>query len=158
MLDNNVTELTPETRKLRKKGKWDKEGKSTDELIMEYRKHGKQRAQTGARLRVIRELTGMPTALTAEEISKPLVFARIVQNTGYILSTPEGKALATIQALGMDAAALWGRKNGLPEAEGLEREIREVPPEPDDAPPEDSAASMAAQAASETSEPITFFV
>jgi len=148
MLDCNVTELTPETRKLRKKGKWDKEGKSTDELIMEYKKHGKQRAQTGARLRVIRELTGMPTALTAEEIGKPLVFARIVQNTGYILSTPEGNAMATAQALGVDMAALFGGRNTLAAPTEPEREIRDVTPEPGDVPPDGSGDSLAAQAAS----------
>jgi len=127
MLDNNVTELTPATRKHRKKDKWGKEGRSTDELIMEYRKHGKQRAQTGARLRVIRELTRMSTALTAEQISKPLVFVRIVQNTGYILGTPEGKAMATAQALGVDMAVLFGKNAlGAPEAEA--RKIRDVTP------------------------------
>ena len=150
MLDCNVTELTSATRKQRKKDKWGKEGKSTDELIMEYKKHGKQRAQTGARLRVIRELTGMPAAFTAEEISKPLVFARIVQNTDYILKTPQGKNLATMQALGMDVAALWGKANGPPEAE--EREVRDVTPPSDDVPAEDGAASLADAAASEEPE------
>ena len=151
MLDCNVTELTPTTRKQRKKDKWGKEGKSTDELIMEYKKHGKQRAQTGARLRVIRELTGMPTALTAEQISKPLVFVRIVQNTSYILGTPEGKAMATAQALGVDMAALFGKNAlGAPEAEA--REIRDVTPPSDDMLADDGAASLADAAASEEPE------
>jgi len=116
---------------------------------IEYKKTARQRAATGARSRVIRQLTGMPIAFSEADAKRPMVFSRVVQNTDYILKTPEGRALATIQALGMDAAALWGRKNGLPEAEGPEREIRDVTPEPDDAPTEDSAASMAAQAASD---------
>jgi len=115
---------------------------------IEYKKTARQRAATGARSRVIRQLTGMPIAFSEADAKKPMVFSRVVQNTDYILKTPEGRTLATIQALGMDAAALWGRKNGLPEAEGSEREIRDVTPEPDDAPPDGSGDSLAAQAAS----------
>jgi hypothetical protein len=79
--------------------------------MMEYYKAGPMRAATGARLRVIRQLTGMPTAFEAGEIgqSKTFVFSRIVQNTDYILSTPEGKMMAIAMATGA-AAQLYGNK------------------------------------------------
>lgn len=78
---------------------------------MEYTKAARQRAATGARLRVIRQLTGMPTAFSAEDIKKPMVFTRIVQDTSHILDTKEGRTLATMQALGMTAESLYGKRN-----------------------------------------------
>ena len=75
---------------------------------MEYTKVARQRAETGARLRVIRELTNMPTAFSADDAKKPLVFGRFAQNTDYILQTKEGRAMASAQALGVDVASLFG--------------------------------------------------
>ena len=118
--------------------------------IIEYKKTARQRAATGARSRVIRQLTGMPIAFDMNEAQKPMVFTRVVQNTDYILKTPQGKNLATMQALGMDVAALWGKANGPPDAE--EREVRDVTPPSDDVPAEDGAASLADAAASEEPE------
>ena len=135
MLDKGITELTAENKKI------------VGKAIQEYQKFGKQRAQTGARLRVIRELTGMPTALTQEQAAKPLVFARIVQNTSYILQTPEGRALATAQALGMDMAALYGRK-ALPEGSAGDPPMEDVTVEPEDSGAgQENAAGLASQAA-----------
>lgn len=96
MLDKNITELTPETRK------------SVARNILEYEKVARQRAATGVRLRVIRQLTGMPASFEPADTSKPMVFVRVVQNTDYILKTPEGRAMATAQALGADMSALFG--------------------------------------------------
>ncbi len=114
MLDYKVTELTAETKSKRKEWR-DKDtqqsksyGNTLAESILEYQKTARQRANTGARLRVIRELVGMPIALTGEQITKPVVFGRIVQNTSYILQTPEGRTLATAQALGVDVSAIFG--------------------------------------------------
>ncbi|MBL8968247.1 MAG: hypothetical protein JNG85_14670 [Spirochaetaceae bacterium] len=83
---------------------------------MEYYKAGPMRAATGARLRVIRQLTGMPTAFEAAKIGEGmgLVFSRIVQNTDMILSTPEGRRMATAVALGL-VPQLFGPQ-GAPEA------------------------------------------
>jgi hypothetical protein len=107
MLDKNVTELNDQTRK------------AIGRKTLELSKVARQRAATGARLRVIRQLTGMPTAFTAAEKIRPMVFTRIVQNTRYILQTPEGRAMATAQALGVDVASLFGGgKKALPQAEG----------------------------------------
>jgi hypothetical protein len=112
MDDYDITELTPETKKSRKKweGKEKTYGDTLAQAIVDYQKTARQRANTGARLRVIRELVGLPIALTAEQVSKPVVFGRIVQNTSYILQTPEGRAMATAQALGVDMATLFGGK------------------------------------------------
>jgi hypothetical protein len=98
MLDKNVTELNERTRQ------------TVGRTVLEYTKVARQRAATGARLRVIRQLIGMPGAFEKEETAKPFVFTRVVQNTGYILQTPEGRAMATAQALGWDAASLFGAK------------------------------------------------
>jgi hypothetical protein len=96
MLDKNVTEMNEAARK------------NIGRAIMEYEKVGRQRAATGARLRVIRQLTGMKPSFDEKEILNPMLFTRIVQNTSYILQTPEGRAMATAQALGLDVAALFG--------------------------------------------------
>ena len=105
MLDKNVTELNDQTKK------------TVGRTILEYSKVARQRAATGARLRVIRQLTGMPSAFEPADVAKPMVFSRIVQNTGCILQTPEGRAMAIAQALGLDVASLFGGKKALPEAE-----------------------------------------
>lgn len=104
MLDYNVTELNAQTKQT--KDRWGK--KTLAQTILEYTKVGRQRAETGARLRVIRELTNMPTAFSAEDAKKPLVFGRFAQNTDYILQTQEGRAMASAQALGVDVASLFG--------------------------------------------------
>jgi hypothetical protein len=103
MLDYNVTELNAQTKQT--KNKW---GKTLAQTILEYTKVARQRAETGARLRVIRELTNMPTAFSADDAKKPLVFGRFAQNTDYILQTKEGRAMASAQALGVDVASLFG--------------------------------------------------
>jgi hypothetical protein len=59
----------------------------------------------------------MPGAFEKAEAAKPFVFTRVVQNTDYILKTPEGRAMATAQALGYDIASLFGaKKTALPPA------------------------------------------
>ena len=103
MLDKGITELTPETRP------------SVARLLLEYTKVARQRAASGARLRVIKQLTGMTGAFDEEEAKKPFVFTRVVQNTDYILKTPEGRVMATAQALGCDVSSLlYGDKKALP--------------------------------------------
>jgi hypothetical protein len=103
MLDYNVTELNAQTKQTKNRF-----GKTLAQTILEYTKVARQRSETGARLRVIRELTNMPTAFSAEDAKKPLVFGRFAQNTDYILQTREGRAMASAQALGVDVASLFG--------------------------------------------------
>lgn len=112
MLDYNVTELNAQTKQTKNRF-----GKSLAQTILEYTKVARQRAETGARLRVIRELTNMPTAFSAEDAKKPLVFGRFAQNTDYILQTREGRAMASAQALGVDVASLFGGSKKIDDAE-----------------------------------------
>jgi hypothetical protein len=146
MIDKKATEISPENRVEVKRA------------AMEYAKTARQRAKTGARARVIRQLTGMPTAFDAKDLGidskgniKPMLFSRIVQNTRFILQTPEGRAMATAQALGVDVAALFGaRKPALPAAAGVSEEsytpaaIEATEPEN-----KNSAANLAAEAAAD---------
>lgn len=119
MLDFGVTELNAQTKQT--KDKWGK--KTLAQAILENTKVARQRAETGARLRVIRELTNMPTAFSPADAAKPLLFGRIAQNTDYILQTKEGRAMASAQALGIDVAAIFGNRAQQTEAEGLPAEI-----------------------------------
>jgi hypothetical protein len=80
---------------------------SEKQYRLDYMKVGRQRASTGARLRVVRQLTGMPVTFSQAETLKPLVFSRIVQNTDYILGTKEGRIMAIAAATGV-ASALYG--------------------------------------------------
>jgi hypothetical protein len=144
MLDVGVDEWNEKTKQQRK----DNAGKTVAMRAMEYAKFGRQRAETGARLRVIKEMTGMPTAFNSEEAARAMVFCRVVQNTDYLLSTPEGRMLAAAQATGMqDAiAGLYG-KQGLPgPAEEGAPEMRNVT-EGDAGTPEQTTAALAAEAA-----------
>ncbi|MGP1444330.1 hypothetical protein [Treponema sp.] len=116
MVDFNVTELNAGTKQTKLRDG----GKTLAQTILENTKVARQRAETGARLRVIRELTNMPTAFSKTDAAKPLIFGRIAQNTDYILQTPEGRAMASAQALGIDVAALFGgRKFPAAEQEAL---------------------------------------
>ncbi len=91
-----------------------KEGKGAKSReALEYSTFARQRASTGARLGVIRQLTGLPVSFTREEVAKPLVFSRIVQNTDFILGTKEGRMMAIAAATGV-AGLLYGRQAGQP--------------------------------------------
>lgn len=162
MLDYNVTELNAQTKQT--KDKWGK--KTLAQTILEYTKVARQRAETGARLRVIRELTNMPTAFSAEDAAKPLVFGRFAQNTDYILQTREGRAMASAQALGVDVASLFGGRKISPEeneiAPAVETEQRTALPSSsmteyeeavcEDSSVEENAESLAEQAAQPSGE------
>jgi hypothetical protein len=156
MLDIGVTEWNEQTKQKQKTDENGRPfGKTLAQLAMEYAKFARQRAETGARLRVVKELTGMPTAFSPAEAAKPLLFARVVQNTDYLLKTPEGRLLAAAQATGTQdvIAALYG-KQALPGTGG------EALPEPrnvtegegGDGPPP-AGRNLAAEAAGDDPEP-----
>jgi hypothetical protein len=151
MLDIGVDEWNEQTRQKRKTGDDGQPyGKTVAQLAMEYMKFARQRAETGARLRVVKALTGMPTAFSREEAAKPLLFARVVQNTDYLLKTPEGRLLAAAQATGTQdvVADLYGRKQALPGPAGeLPAEPREVTGGSGGDIPADTGTSLAAEAA-----------
>jgi len=155
MLDYDVTELTEQTKQRRKtNSRGEPYGSTLARYILELQKVAAQRANTGARLRVIRELVGMPVAFTKDELGKPLYFGRIVQNTDYILKTPEGRTMATAKALGVDIATLFG-KPSLPSATAAQEADYTVtgaaPTEPEQQKPEDNSSgdNLADQAAGE---------
>jgi hypothetical protein len=117
MLDFDVTELNAQTKQAQRKNSFGKPyGSTLARYILELQKVAAQRSNTGARLRVIRELVGMPAAFDGKDLDKPLYFGRIVQNTDYILKTPEGRAMATAKALGVDIPALFGKRGAFAEA------------------------------------------
>jgi hypothetical protein len=117
------------------RAKMDAGGKPEASLRLDYMRCARQRASTGARLRVIRQLVGMPTAFPAEQIGAKmgLVFSRVVLNTDQILSTPEGRRMATAAALGIIPNLFGPQPQGVaaPEAAG-EDEPRDVTPQPQD--------------------------
>lgn len=130
--------------------------------ILAYVKPAMARAATGARLRVIRQLSGMPETFTADEITRPLAFARIVQNTEYILETPEGRTMATAKALDMDVSSLlFGKKQEaeapaaigqtasvrVPMSDIAESDLKPADTSGFDSEPAADTASLAAQAA-----------
>jgi hypothetical protein len=92
----------------------------------------------------------MPAAFTADEISKPLVFKRVIQNTSYILNTPEGRVMATAQALGADVSSLFGKK---PITEQIATEAAQY----ENLPPDDDGNAPPAASTGETSETIPDF-
>lgn len=127
--------------------------------LQEYYKAGPMRAATGARLRVIHQLTGMPAGFDPKEIDAckgKLVFSRIVQNTDFILGTPEGKMMAIAMATGA-AQLLYGKNPGQSApAQGATEESAGFGDDPSGEPamrPADdqqtSPADLAAQAASD---------
>lgn len=59
-----------------------------------------ERAETGAKSRAIKQLLGMKSAYSEEELAKPFVIPQLTLNMEYILSTPEGKSMAIAAALG----------------------------------------------------------
>jgi len=90
--------------------------------ILQLRKFARQRADTGARLRVIRELTGLKTGFAQGELDKPFVFARYQINTELIMSDPDMKRAAINQALGTKQE-IFG-----------EATVKDVTPEPEQLP------------------------
>jgi hypothetical protein len=129
------------------------EGKGNELSIrtkyLDYMKTARQRASTGARVRVIRQLTGMPVTFSQAEVSKPLVFSRIVQNTDYILGTKEGRAMAIAAAVGV-TGQLFGSSRQ-PEQlapQAPDEELRNVTPEPEDDWAEDLAPAIDPRVAS----------
>lgn len=78
--------------------------------VLNYQKFGRQRASTGARLRVVRELTGMPVAFEEKNIKRAMVFSRVAVNTDLLLSDPEMREAAVKVALGASKEIYGPRK------------------------------------------------
>jgi hypothetical protein len=129
---------------------------------VEYRKVAIKRAETGARLRVIRELVGLPQGFPKERAEKYFVIGRTVPNLKEIASTERGRALAECKALGIDPALLlYGERREqklLPAQDASAVPIVSLPPttsesstqnKANDTPPEHTIANLAAEAAAD---------
>lgn len=120
--------------------------------ILAYVKPAMARAATGARLRVIRQLSGMPETFTGDEITRPLAFARVVQNTEYILETPEGRTMATAKALDMDVSSLlFGKRPEPTQAIESSQQTRSADIQPENLKPADTSGFDSEPAADTTS-------
>jgi hypothetical protein len=70
--------------------------------VIELEKAARARADTGARLRAIRELIGMPTGFKPADISgKKLVFSRVAVDANRLLQDPEMRRQTIQHALGV---------------------------------------------------------
>ena len=91
--------------------------------VQQMMKFGRARADTGARLRVIRMLTGMKTAFARGELDRPFVLARFSVNAEALMADPDMRQRLVDQALG-----------GTAEVYGPPREPRNVTPAPEQLP------------------------
>jgi len=101
----------------------DKKGRYTSvadirKHLLELKKFATQRASTGAEMRVVRELVGMPTAFTQTDTRKPLILSQTVESTKFkvgiareIMKTPDGRQ-AVVNALFGTTSALYGPQGG----------------------------------------------
>lgn len=104
---------------------------------LEYKKFARQRAGTGARLKVIRELVGIPTSFKPQQMQKAIVVSRIAVNTDELMADPNMREAAIQQAVGAQAQLFGpgqghGERQVITEDAGLEIPVEEVhEPEPE---------------------------
>ncbi len=70
---------------------------------LEIKRFARQKAGTGAHLKVIRELVGIPISFKPGQVQKAIVVSRISVNTDELLSTPGMQQAAITQAVGAQA-------------------------------------------------------
>lgn len=103
----------------------DKKNRYADELskrkhIVELKKVARQRAATGARLRVIRELVGIPIAFSKDDFQRALVVSRVAVNTDAMLEDPQTRRAAISHAVGAADTLFGTERNVTPQREALE--------------------------------------
>ena len=101
----------------------DSKGKYTSDVakekhVIDLKKVARQRASTGARLRVIRELVGIPIAFGPEEFKRAMVIHRIAVNSDALLDNPETRHEAVAMATGA-VSEVYGPRDVTPEPEAL---------------------------------------
>ena len=67
---------------------------------IELKKYACQRANTGAQLRVIHKLVGLPSSFKNGDIQRAMVFSRVAINTDQLLADPATRGMAINQAIG----------------------------------------------------------
>nr|BDD43751.1 hypothetical protein 11 [bacterium] len=93
--------------------------------FLELKKFARPRAGTGARLKVIRELTGMPISFKMNQIKNAFVFSRIAVNSDKLLETPEMRQAALQQAIGAREAVFGPKQTDEPKALPVNTETAE---------------------------------
>ena len=99
------------------KGKYNNE-RDKQLYFIDLKKVARQRASTGARLRVIRELVGIPIAFEPAQIQKAMVVYRIAINTDELLANPETRQMA-VEAAMNGTTSIYGPKDVTPMQEAL---------------------------------------
>ena len=76
--------------------------------VLPYRKFKDERANTGAKERVIKWLVDLKNTYTSEELSKPIAFPRIVTDTSKLLADPVTRQIAIDKMTGA-VRSIFGR-------------------------------------------------
>jgi hypothetical protein len=90
-----------------------------ENAIKQKRRFKDELANTGAKDRVIRAFLALKSTYSAEELSKPLAFPRVVTDTNKLLANPLTRR-AAIEMIGQATASLYGTKEEAVEPAGLE--------------------------------------
>ncbi len=99
---------------------------------IELKKYACQRANTGAQLRVIHKLVGLPSSFKNGDIQRAMVFSRVAINTDQLLADPATRGVAINQAIGAQKDIFGPQeRNVTPPQEAL--------PEPAEQPQEEAA-------------------
>jgi len=96
------------------------------QYTLKLKRFARQKAGTGAHLKVIRELVGIPISFKPGQIQKAIVVSRISVNTDELLSTPGMQQAAITQAVGAQAQ-LFGPGQGNTERQVTEDAGLEIP-------------------------------
>jgi len=84
------------------------------------KKFALQRAETGAHLRAIRKILGLPVAFNRENFQRAVVVCRIVVDTGEMLKAPETRQAALSMATGAVDTVFGPEKDVTPQIEAPE--------------------------------------
>ena len=103
------------------------------QYILKLKRFARQKAGTGAHLKVIRELVGIPISFKPGQVQKAIVVSRISVNTDELLSTPGMQQAAITQAVGAQSQ-LFGPGHSNVEREVIEES--EAPPAQEEEQPE----------------------
>jgi hypothetical protein len=95
------------------------------------KKFALQRAETGAQLRAIRKILGLPVTFNRDNFQRAVVVCRIVANTDELLKNPEMRKTA-LQIATNGASDIYGPKDVTPQIEALEEPQEETGEEPID--------------------------
>ena len=94
-------------------------GPKYDSALAQGRLFGRQRADTGARLRVIRMLAGIPTAFKQADLKRPLVLARCSRDTEAMMKEPALRDLLVKQMIGATGDVFGPMRDVTPEPAAL---------------------------------------